>query len=154
MTVVVDFVSRRTTAPFIMLPQPPTHGTNPNTTIVLEDITGPALKREGRYLRTTTTGRGRMCTMVNVDGVEAHLEVSLEIISDFETLRQQLPTNTVTIVTSIECNSTVVIVTLPELSASKIEPQKLFSIRIKLRNPILIVNVPLFRSALIYRVCA
>ena len=46
MTIVVDFVSRRTTAPFIMLSRPLTHGTNPNTTIVLEDITGPALKRE------------------------------------------------------------------------------------------------------------
>ena len=101
MTIVVDFVSRRTTAPFIMLSRPPTHGTNPNTTIVLEDITGPALKREGRYLRTTKTGRGRVCTMVSVDGVVIPLQASIDTFSDFETPRQQMPTSTLQITTSI-----------------------------------------------------
>ena len=101
MTIVVNFVSRRTTAPFIILSRPPIHGTNPNTTIVLEDITGPALKREGRYLRTTKTGRGHLCTIINVDGVVISLQASIDTISDFETPRQQMPTSTLEITTSI-----------------------------------------------------
>ena len=64
MTVVEDFVSRRTTAPSFMRSQPQTHGTRPNTTIALVDITGLPPTREGRYSRTTTTGRGHMCTTV------------------------------------------------------------------------------------------
>ena len=87
MTIVVDFVNRRTTAPFIMLSRPLTHGTNPNTTNVLEDITGPALKREGRYLRTTPTGRGHMCIVVSVDGVLMPLQASIDTFSNFETPR-------------------------------------------------------------------
>ena len=89
MTVVMDFVSRHTTALFIMLSLPQARGTNPNITIVLEDITGPALKREGRYLRTTPAGRGiHMCTMVGVDGVVIPLQASIDPFSDFETPRQ------------------------------------------------------------------
>ena len=102
MTIVVDFVSRRMTAPFIMLSHPPTHGTNPNTTTVLEDITGPALKREGRYLRTTPNCQRHICTMVSVDGVVIPLQASFDTVSDFETPRQQMPTSTLGIVTSID----------------------------------------------------
>ena len=101
MTIVVDFVSRRTIAPFIMLSRPPARGTNPNTTIVLEDITGPALKREERYSRTTTTGRGRLCTIVNVDGGVMYLQAPDDTTSDFETLRQQLLTSMLGFMTSI-----------------------------------------------------
>ena len=121
MTVVVDFVSRHTTTPFIMRSRPPTDGTNPNTTTALEDITGPALKREGRYLRTTPTGQGHMCTMDSVDGVVIPLQASIDTFSDFETLRQQTPTSTVEITTSVGYNSTVILAILLALSALKIE---------------------------------
>ena len=85
MTIVVDFVNQHTTPQFITLSHSPTRGTNPNTTIVLEDITGPALQKEGRYSRPTITGQGHMCITVAVDGVDIHLEVSLDTILDFET---------------------------------------------------------------------
>ena len=77
--------SRHTTAPFIMLSLPQTRGTNPNITIALVDMTEPALKREGRYSRTPTTGQINMPTLVSVDGVDTHLEVPIDITSDFET---------------------------------------------------------------------
>ena len=121
MTVVVDSDSRRTIAPFIMLSRPPARGTNPNTTIALEDITGPALKREERYLRTTTTGRGRICTMVNVDGAVMYLQAPDDTFSDFETLRQQLLTSMLGIVTNIKYNSLLLLTTLLALSALKTE---------------------------------
>ena len=121
MTVVVDFVSRHTTALFIMRSLPQTRGTNPNITIVLQDITGPALKREERYSRTITTGRGRMCTMLNVDGVVMYLQAPVESISDFETLRQQMLTSMLGIMTSIEYNSMLLLASLLALSALKTE---------------------------------
>ena len=120
MTVVVDFVSRHTTAPFIMRSLPPARGTNPNITIVLEDITGPALKREGSH-SGTTGARGRMCTIINVDGVVIHLEVSIETFSDFETPRQQMPSSMLGILTNIQFNSLIVLAALLALSALKIE---------------------------------
>ena len=101
MTVVEDFVNRRTTAPSFMLSQPQTHGIRPNTTVALVDITGLPLKRVERYSRTTTTGRGHMCTSVSVDGMDIDLEVLVDPISDFETPRQQMPSSTQGIVTSI-----------------------------------------------------
>ena len=121
MTVVVDFVSRHTTAPFIMRSLPQIRGTNPNITIVLEDIAGPALKREERYSRTTTTGRGRMCTLINVDGAVMDLQASIDTISDFETPRQQLLTSILGIMTSINYNSMLLLATLLALSALKTE---------------------------------
>ena len=121
MTVLVDFVSRHTTAPFIMRSLPQTRGTNPNITIVLQDITGPALKREERYSRTTTTGRGRVCTLVNVDGAVMYLQAPVETISDFETLRQQLLTSILGIMTSINYTSLILLATLLALSALKTE---------------------------------
>ena len=121
MTIVVDFVSRRTIAPFIMLSRPPSPGTNPNTTIVLEDITGPALKREERYSRTTTTGRGRLRTIINVDGEVMYLQAPIDTISDFETLRQQMPTSTLGVKASINYNSVILLAPLLALSALKTE---------------------------------
>ena len=102
MTGVEDFVSRRTTAPSFMRSQPQTHGIRPNTTVALVDITGLPLKREGRYSRTTATGQRYMCTSISVDGVDIHLEVSSDTISDFETPRQQMPSSTLGITTSID----------------------------------------------------
>ena len=67
-----------------MQSQPTTYGTNPNITSVLEDITGPVLKKEEEYSRTTITGQGPTCTAVSVDGVTMFSEVSLDTISDFE----------------------------------------------------------------------
>ena len=121
MTVVMDFVSRHTTALFIMRSLPQARGTNPNITIVLEDITGPVLKREERYSRTTTTGRGRMCTMVNADGEVMYLQAPDDTFSDFETLRQQLLTSMLGIVTNIKYNSLLLLATLLALSALKTE---------------------------------
>ena len=102
MTGVEDFVSRRTTAPCIMLSQLRTHGTRPNTTVALVDISGLPLKRVIRYSTTATAGRGRMCTTVSVDGMDIDLEVSIDTVSDFETPRQQMPTSTLGITTSID----------------------------------------------------
>ena len=96
-------------------------GTNPNITIVLEDIAGPALKSEERYSRTTTTGRGRMCALINVDRAVMDLQAPIDTISDFETLRQQLLTSILGIMTSINYNSMLLLATLLALSALKTE---------------------------------
>ena len=93
MTGVEDFVSRRTTAPCIMLSQLRAHGTRPNTTVALVDITGLPLKRERRYSRTTAR-QVRMYTTTNVDGVAMYLDVSLGTTSDSKIQRQQMPTST------------------------------------------------------------
>ena len=117
----VDFVSRRIIVRSIMQSQPQTHGTNPNITIVLEDITGPVRKKEEKYSRTTITGRGHTCTTVSVDGVATHLEASTDSYSDFGTPRQQMPTKTLGIMTSIKFNSTLLQVTLLASFASRTE---------------------------------
>ena len=116
-----DFVSRRITARFIMRSHRQTYGTNPNTTSVLEDITGPVLKKEEEYLRTTITGQGKMYTTVSVDGMDIHLEVSIDTTSDFETPRQQMPTNTLGIMTSIKLKPTVIPTILLASFASRTE---------------------------------
>ena len=126
MTGVEDFVSRRTTVPFFMRSQPQTHGIRPNTTVALVDITGLPLKREGRYSRTTATGRGNLCTLVSVDGADIHLEVYVGTFSGSETQRQQMPTRTLEIMRSIKYNTPVIKRTLLALFALKIELPDLF----------------------------
>jgi hypothetical protein len=102
-----------------MLSLPRAPGTNPNITNVLEDITGPALKREEGYSRITITGQELMCTSINVDGIVMLLEVPVDTISDFETLQQQMPSSTPEIMTSIKFSSVLVQAILLALSASK-----------------------------------
>jgi hypothetical protein len=74
------------TIQFIMPSRPQTHGTNPNTTIALKDITGLALKKERRYSKAPIPGQVLDCTTVSVDGTDITLEELLDIISGFETL--------------------------------------------------------------------
>ena len=126
MTAVEDFVSQRTTTPYIMLCQLQAHGKRPNTTVALVDITGLPLKKEERYSRTTATGRGYVCTTVSVDGVDLDLEVSIGTTSDSKTQRQQMPTSTLEIMMSMEYNTPVVLGPLLALSALKIELPDLF----------------------------
>ena len=114
-----DFVSRRITARFIMRSHRQTYGTNPNITVVLEDITGPVLKKEEEYSRTTVAGQGHMCTMVSADGVATFTEVSVASTSDFETPQQQMPTSTLEIMTNIKFKPAVVQATLLASFASR-----------------------------------
>ena len=97
MTGVEDFVSRRTTAPYIMLSRLQAHGTRPNTTVALVDFTGLPLKRERRYSRTTA----RQIRMYTTDGVAMNLEVSLGSTSGSKIQRQQMPSSTLGIVIGI-----------------------------------------------------
>ena len=120
MTGVEDFVSRRTTAPCIMLSQLRAHGTRPNTTVALVDITGLPLKRERRYSRTTAR-QLLLYTTVNVDGVAMYLEVSIDAFSDSEIQRQRMPTSTLGILIVLKYTTPVILVTLLALSALKIE---------------------------------
>ena len=113
-------------APSFMRSQPQTHGIRPNTTVALVDITGLPLKREGRYSRTTATGQIYLCTPISVDGVDIHLEVYVGTISGSETPRQQMPTSTVGITTSVKYNTPVILGTLLALFALKIELPDLF----------------------------
>ena len=62
-----------------------------------------------------------MCTLVSVDGVVIPLQASSDTVSDFETPRQQMPTSTLGVTTSIDWTPTVVLAGLLELSALKIE---------------------------------
>ena len=144
MTAVEDFVSRRMTDPSITLSQSLAHGTRTNTTIALVGITGLPLKKEKIYslARRTTTGQGYTCTAISVDGVDMCLEVSIGSISDFETLRQQMPTSTQRIMKSIRYNSPALLPTLLALSALETEVLELFSSHVKHRN--CIVTVLLF----------
>ena len=140
MTAVEDFVSRRMTDPSITLSQSLAHGTRTNTTIALVSITGlPPLKKEETYSRITTTCLGYTCTAISVDGVHMCLEVSVGTISDFKTLRQQMPTSTLGIMTSISYNSSVVLPTLLALSALETEVLEFFSSHVKHRNCIVTV---------------
>jgi hypothetical protein len=69
------------------MPSPPqTHGTNPNTTIALKDITGLALKKERRYSNAPIAVQVLTCTTVSVDGTDITLEELSDGISGFETL--------------------------------------------------------------------
>ena len=145
MTAVEDFVSRRMTDPSITLSQSLTHGTRANTTIALVGITGLPLKKEQTYSRITpitTSCQGYWCIAISVDGVQMRSEVSLGTFSDFKTLRQQMPTSPLGIMTSISYNSTVVLPTLLALSALETEVLELFSCHVKHRN--CIVTVLLF----------
>jgi hypothetical protein len=73
--------------------QPQMYGTNRNITIVLKDITGPVLKKDGKYSGTTVIGGEHTCILVSVDGVVPISEDSIGTTSDFETLLQQTPTS-------------------------------------------------------------
>jgi hypothetical protein len=68
-------------------------GTNRNITIVLEDITGPVLKKDREYSGTTTIIGGHTCILVSVDGAVTISEVSNGTTSDFEIPLQQMPTS-------------------------------------------------------------
>ena len=107
------------TARFIMQSQPTAYGTNTNITSVLEDITGPVLKKEEEYSRVTVNGQGPTCTAVSVVGVRMISEVSIDSTSDFETPRQQMPTSTLGIMTNIKFKPAVLQATLLASFASR-----------------------------------
>ena len=100
----------------------PTLGTNPSTTFVLADITGPALKRAREYSRATTTGQDHMCTAVSVDGPRMTMLDVIDLCSDSAIRRQQMLISMQEIVTSIALSTVVLQATLQELFASKTRP--------------------------------
>ena len=101
----------------------PTFGTNPSTTFVLADITGPALKRARGYSRATTTGQDHMCTAVSVDGPRMTMLDVIDLCSDSAIRRQQmLIISMQEIVTNVALSTVVLQTTLQELFASKTRP--------------------------------